>query len=266
MYIITVLGKKYTLTSARQLTGDQINDVAKLIVASGGDLKRLQNSELNYIFRTMGSCGWWIKNISVLDKTVSFYISIAGNSWSIVLKNSSGAVEASTSGSGYGPQSLTATSYGAHTLELTCNWATSNPCEVCSVNVPAPTCVPAWICEQPLNGYEKDGCGNRRLNPACNPTTCIPSWTCEQPLNGYESDGCGNRRVNTICNPTGGCIPSWKCEQPLNGYESDGCGNRRTNSSCNPSPPGPGAGTLLGIGLVSAGVLGVVVYASRKRR
>jgi len=31
------------------------------------------------------------------------------------------------------------------------------------------TCVPDWQCESPLSGYEFDGCGNRRLNPACNP-------------------------------------------------------------------------------------------------
>lgn len=29
---------------------------------------------------------------------------------------------------------------------------------------------------------------------------CIPDWKCEQPLNGYESDGCGNRRLNIECN------------------------------------------------------------------
>jgi len=28
---------------------------------------------------------------------------------------------------------------------------------------------------------------------------CIPHWTCEQPLNGYETDSCGNRRINTNC-------------------------------------------------------------------
>ncbi len=130
-----------------------------------------------------------------------------------------------------------------------------------------PACTPSWACEQPLNGYEADGCGNRRLNTICNPTGgCIPNWQCEQPLNGYEKDGCGNRRINTICNPTGGCIPNWQCERPLNGYESDGCGNRRTNSSCNPLPSGPGTGTIIGIGLVGAGLLGAVAYALRKRR
>lgn len=62
---------------------------------------------------------------------------------------------------------------------------------------------------------------------------CIPNWVCEQPLNGYETDGCGNRRQNTECNP---CIPNWLCEQPLSGYEIDGCGDRRANSACNPAP------------------------------
>lgn len=28
-------------------------------------------------------------------------------------------------------------------------------------------CIPDWICEKPFNGYESDGCGNRRLNPDC---------------------------------------------------------------------------------------------------
>jgi len=31
------------------------------------------------------------------------------------------------------------------------------------------SCVPTWVCETPLNGYEKDGCGNRRQNSACIP-------------------------------------------------------------------------------------------------
>ena len=30
---------------------------------------------------------------------------------------------------------------------------------------------------------------------------CVPLWQCEIPLNGYESDGCGNRRLNTACDP-----------------------------------------------------------------
>jgi hypothetical protein len=34
---------------------------------------------------------------------------------------------------------------------------------------PPITCVPAWRCEIHLTGFEEDGCGNRRANPACNP-------------------------------------------------------------------------------------------------
>jgi len=30
---------------------------------------------------------------------------------------------------------------------------------------------------------------------------CVPNWQCDIPLNGYESDGCGNRRYNTACEP-----------------------------------------------------------------
>ncbi len=37
------------------------------------------------------------------------------------------------------------------------------------------SCVPNWQCETPLNGYENDGCGNRRLNTACNPICDLPS-------------------------------------------------------------------------------------------
>lgn len=95
------------------------------------------------------------------------------------------------------------------------------------------SCTPNWVCETPLNGYEKDGCGNRRLNSACN--ACVPNWQCELPLNGYEADGCGNRRLNSACNP---CTPNWQCETPLNGYEFDGCGNRRLNTICNPITTG----------------------------
>ena len=31
---------------------------------------------------------------------------------------------------------------------------------------------------------------------------CVPNWQCNQPLDGYESDGCGNTRPNSVCNPT----------------------------------------------------------------
>ncbi len=31
------------------------------------------------------------------------------------------------------------------------------------------------------------------------PFICIPNWQCETPLNGYEYDGCGNRRLKSAC-------------------------------------------------------------------
>ncbi len=30
---------------------------------------------------------------------------------------------------------------------------------------------------------------------------CVPAWACEQPLSGYQVDGCGNRQLNTLCDP-----------------------------------------------------------------
>lgn len=39
-------------------------------------------------------------------------------------------------------------------------------------------------------------------DPSCAaPSGCISDWKCESPLNGNESDGCGNRRVNPDCDP-----------------------------------------------------------------
>jgi hypothetical protein len=36
--------------------------------------------------------------------------------------------------------------------------------------ITANVCVPGWLCEPGQTGYEIDGCGNRRTNPACNPS------------------------------------------------------------------------------------------------
>lgn len=36
---------------------------------------------------------------------------------------------------------------------------------------------------------------------------CVVEWRCETPLNGYEFDGCGNRRTNMTCNPVDTGIP-----------------------------------------------------------
>jgi len=40
------------------------------------------------------------------------------------------------------------------------------------------------------------------------PESCIPNWKCEQPLNGYENDGCGNRQISSSCTTKkiGDCI------------------------------------------------------------
>ena len=82
------------------------------------------------------------------------------------------------------------------------------------------------------------GCGSYTLlNDTTNITlnVCTPNWQCEQPLNGYENDGCGNRRLSAVCNP---CIPDWQCRQPLDGYETDvnNCGEPdriRADGTCN---------------------------------
>ncbi len=41
--------------------------------------------------------------------------------------------------------------------------------QICSGTSCASTCTPNWQCETPRNGYESDGCGNRRVRPACDP-------------------------------------------------------------------------------------------------
>ena len=116
--------------------------------------------------------------------------------------------------------------------EIPLNGYESDGCGHRRLNAACNPCVPSWVCELPLNGYEDDGCGNRRPNAACNP--CVPNWQCEQPLNGLENDGCGHNRFAWRCAP---CDPFWQCELPLNGYENDGCGNRRPNAACNPCIP-----------------------------
>lgn len=88
------------------------------------------------------ACDWWIKYITIDGLKVNFYIGVSNESWSIILKNSLGIVEASKSGYSYGNHMLNATSYGIHTLELNCDWKSSsqNPCEVCSFDIPTPSC------------------------------------------------------------------------------------------------------------------------------
>ncbi len=80
-----------------------------------------------------------------------------------------------------------------HDTRMLYTWCPVNP----QIEITYPECVPKWKCEQPLTGYEIDGCGNRRLNSACNP--CTPNWQCEPGQTGYETDGCVNRRANPAC-------------------------------------------------------------------
>ena len=135
-----------------------------------------------------------------------------------------------------------------------------------------PPCVPNWQCEQPLNDYEADGCGNRRANPACSPpqignisfastppgagifldghdqgaitpntVSGIPAGTHAYTLRlpGYNDytgsiDVVLNQTASVTATMIASCTPVWKCEFPLDGYENDGCGNRRLNPACNP--------------------------------
>ena len=60
---------------------------------------------------------------------------------------------------------FTATSPGTTTVRVKSESITGTS----SVTVAGPTCTPVWKCEQPLNGYEQDGCGNTRANARCNP-------------------------------------------------------------------------------------------------
>lgn len=55
------------------------------------------------------------------------------------------------------------------------------------------------------------------------PIPCVPNWVCEIPLNGYESDGCGNRRLNSTCNKKYKCsgAPFYQCsEDPTGTYDT----------------------------------------------
>lgn len=60
-------------------------------------------------------------------------------------------------------------------------------------------CVPNWKCELPLNGYESDGCGNRRLNPECN---IIPKkYKCSgAPFYQCSEDATGTYNALDVCN------------------------------------------------------------------
>jgi len=45
-----------------------------------------------------------------------------------------------------------------------------------------PPCIPTWQCEPGQTGYDADGCGNRRANPACAYTEAVLA-SCQWPAN-----------------------------------------------------------------------------------
>jgi len=97
-----------------------------------------------------------------------------------------------------------------------------------------------WKIEK--EGYlSQSGEFNSKISKIFNITliaVCSSEFKCEEPLNGYDSNGCGTRRRNSICNPSlPPCVSNWKCVLPLNGYEEDGCGSVRKNTECNPVIP-----------------------------
>jgi len=80
------------------------------------------------------------------------------------------------------------------------------------------------------------------VNSICAPPfylDCISNvWYCELPLNGWERDGCINRRINSKCNPP---TLKWKCSGSPNytcSQTTDGTYNTQTEciSSCKTSP------------------------------
>ncbi len=62
--------------------------------------------------------------------------------------------------------------YKAYVTPYILEWFMATEVDLCDY---VPPCTPNWNCEVPQNGYEFDGCGNRRLNPACNPGAIPPA-------------------------------------------------------------------------------------------
>lgn len=170
------------------------------------------------------------------------------------------------------------------------------------VTVAAAACIPSWVCETPLNGSESDGCGNKRLNPACNPpsagiisissspsgarvyldgvdkTVTTPailtgvssgSYIVKLALAGYQDATQTVIVTAGQVTPVGFalipvCAPSWVCEIGQTGWEIDGCGNRRQNPACAAVQPS-GAGVYLAISAaVVTGVAAVAILSRRK--
>jgi len=82
---------------------------------------------------------------------------------------------------GYGTYTGTIpASVGSHQICVYDNiTGTSSKCT--TVIVPSPSCVPNWQCEPGQTGFEIDGCGNRRANPACVYREAVLA-SCQWPL------------------------------------------------------------------------------------
>lgn len=133
-------------------------------------------------------------------------------------------------------------------------------------------CVPAWQCEQPLNGNESDGCGNRRPNSACIPGgsisfSSVPGGA-EIFLDGHDQ---GVQTPATITDmPAGSHTYALKL---ANYKDSTGTLELLENQIYTVSAiltkilkEGVGAGTVLVLTLLGAGILGAVIIATRETK
>lgn len=128
-------------------------------------------------------------------------------------------------------------------------------------------CVPSWVCETPLNGYEKDGCGNRRLNASCN--ALVQKWKCSNAATNtcIRDDVNGTFLSEALCKASSTCQPTAQTHNEcINGIctKVDGQGLTTCNNvgaSCLAPKPD---NTLIYIGLAAAGT--VALYMSMKKK
>lgn len=134
---------------------------------------------------------------------------------------------------------------------------------------PPPPCIPAWQCEQPLNGYEADGCGNRQLNPACySPQVGSISFTSTPPgaeifIDGVDQNITTPAVISSV--PAGDHTYTLKKAgyKDMTGMVMIVTGQTAVVSSSLTSVPVSGAGTVL---LLAAGALGVALFVTRENK
>ncbi len=86
---------------------------------------------------------------------------------------------------------------------------------------------------------------------------CVPVWVCETPLNGYENDGCEHRRLNSVCNPKYKCsgAPNYQCISDVSGtYDTLAACQAACQAVPPPNPDDVTARALLGLilGMITA--------------